>query len=105
MQIEGFTPEPLAQAATSSAPSQARDEAKLQEACKQFETLMLKQMFSQMRKSTGGADGGQNIMGGGGQGEEMFQGMLDEERSKAWAQEGGVGLANILFQQMKSQQL
>ena len=101
MQIEGFTPDPLPKAATSAAPSQAQDEAKLQEACKQFETLFLTQMFAQMRKSGGGSGG----MMGGGQGEEMFQGMLDEERAKSWAQEGGVGLASILFQQMKQQSL
>jgi len=100
MQIEGFTPEPLPKAATSSAPSQAQDEAKLQEACKQFETLFLTQMFAQMRKSAGSS----GVMGGG-KGEEMFQGMLDEERAKNWAQEGGVGLANLLFQQMKQQNL
>ena len=100
MQIEGFSPEPLPKAASAAAPSQARDEAKLQEACQQFETLFLNQMLAQMRKSAG--SGG---MMGGGQGEEMFQGMLDEERAKSWAQEGGVGLASILFQQMKQQNL
>jgi flagellar protein FlgJ len=100
MQIEGFTPEPLPKAATSSAPSQAQDEAKLQEACKQFETLFLTQMFAQMRKSAGSSG-----LTGGGQSEEMFQGMLDEERAKNWSQEGGVGLANLLFQQMKQQNL
>ena len=102
MQIQGFTPEPLAQAATSSAPSSMQEEAKLQEACKEFETLFLNQMFAQMRKCAGSEGGG--LMGGG-QSEEMFQSMLDQERAKSWAQEGGVGLANILFQQMKDQQL
>lgn len=100
MQIEGFTPEPLPKAATSASPSQAQDEAKLKEACQQFETLFLTQMFAQMRKSSNA--GG---LTGGGQGEEMFQGMLDEERAKSWSQDGGVGLASILFQQMKSQNL
>lgn len=102
MQIQGFTPETMAQAATSSAPSKMQEEAKLQDACKEFETLFLNQMFAQMRKCSGSEGGG--LMGGG-QGEEMFQGMLDQERAKSWAQEGGVGLANILFQQMKDQQL
>ena len=45
MQIEGFTPEPLAQAATSSAPSKAQDEAKLREACQQMESVFLNQML------------------------------------------------------------
>ena len=58
--------------------------------------MYLSQMFQQMRKASkaGGAEGG-------GQQEDMFQGMLDNERAKSWAQEGGVGLANLLFQQMK----
>lgn len=99
MQIEGFTPEPLAKAASSPSPSQAQDEAKLMDACKQFETLYLTQMLGQMSKT-----GGSGLMGGG-QGEEMFQGMLNEERAKSMAQDGGIGLANILFQQMKDQQL
>ena len=96
MQIEGLTPDPLPKAAAIG-PSAAHEEAKLQEACKQFETLFLNQMMAQMRKTVGSS----GFMGGG-QTEEMFQGMLDEERAKNWAQEGGVGLANILFQQMKS---
>ncbi|MCR5661259.1 MAG: rod-binding protein, partial [bacterium] len=86
-------------AAVSSAPSQAKNEAELQEACKQFETLFLTKMLSEMNKHSGGG------LIGGGQSEEMFQGMLNEERAKSWAQDGGIGLANILFQQMKDQQL
>ena len=56
-------------------------------------------MFTQMRKASkmGGGEG----MLGNSQGEEMFTGMLDQERAKTWSQEGGVGLANLLFQQMK----
>lgn len=95
MQIEGLNPDPLARAAAKT-PSQARDEAKLQEACQQFETLFLNQMLTQMRKTVGKSD-----FLGGGQSEEMFTSMLDEERAKAWSQDGGVGLAHILFQQMK----
>lgn len=102
MQIEGFTPEPLAQAATASAPSQAQDEAKLKEACQQLESVFLNQMLAQMRKCAGSENGG---LLGGGQGEQMFQGMLDQERAKAWSQDGGVGLASILFEQMKGQQM
>ncbi|MBQ7529273.1 rod-binding protein [bacterium] len=102
MQIEGFTPGSLAQAATSSAPSAAQDETKLREACQQLESVFLNQMLAQMRKCAGGEEGG--LMGGG-QGEQMFSGMLDQERAKAWSENGGVGLASILFEQMKGQQL
>lgn len=98
MHIEGFNPQPLHQAGEST-PGRAREEAKLKEACQQFEQLYLNQMFSQMRKASK-MGGGESLFGGGQQ-EEMFNGMLDQERSKVWSQEGGVGLANILFQQMK----
>ena len=73
MQIEGFNPEPLRQAADKT-PGRAKEETKLKDACQQFEQMYLQQMFT---------------------------GMLDQERAKTWSQEGGVGLANLLFQQMK----
>ena len=93
MQIEGFNPEPLKQAA-QSAPGKAKEEAKLKEACQQFEQLYLTQMFAAMRKCGASSEEG-------GQEKQMFEGMLDQERAKTWAQEGGVGLANLLFQQMR----
>lgn len=96
MFIEGMTPQPLPKETQASAPSEAREEAKLQDACQQFEQLFLTQMMAQMRKTV--PKGG---MFSGGQQEEMFSGMLDQERAKAWSQEGGIGLANMLFQQMK----
>lgn len=95
MFIEGMTPQPLKKEA-QAAPSSRREEAKLQQACSQFEELFLTQMMAQMRKTV--PKGG---MLSGGQQQEMFNGMLDQERAKAWAQEGGIGLANMLFQQMK----
>ena len=99
MQIEGFGSQPLHQAGEHN-PGKAREEAKLKEACQQFEQLYLSQMFAQMRKASkmGGSEGG---MFGQSQEQDMFQGMLDQERAKTWSQEGGVGLANLLFQQMR----
>ncbi|MBI3926731.1 MAG: rod-binding protein [Armatimonadetes bacterium] len=93
--IEGLTPQPIKQEAALS-PSRAAEENKLQEACQQFEALFLTQMMAQMRKTVpqgGLLDGGQQ--------QEMFMGMLDQERAKMWSQEGGIGLANMLFNQMR----
>ena len=98
MQIEGFNPEPL-RSASDKTPGRAKEEAKLKDACQQFEQMYLTQMFTQMRKASK-MGGGESLMGNS-QGEEMFTGMLDQERAKTWSQEGGVGLANLLFQQMK----
>jgi peptidoglycan hydrolase FlgJ len=95
MQIEGFDSQPLRHSSENT-PGRAKEEAKLNQACQQFEEMYLTQMFAQMRKSCKSKDGL-----GGGQQEEMFQGMLDGERAKSWSKEGGVGLANLLYQQMK----
>ena len=32
---------------------------------------------------------------------QQFEEMLDQERAKSWSQEGGVGLASMMFEQMK----
>lgn len=95
MFIEGLTPEPL-KGQVDAAPSHARREARLHHACQAFEQLFLQQMLAQMRKSV--PKGG---MFGNSQQEKMFSGMLDQQRAKIWSQEGGIGLANMLFQQMK----
>lgn len=97
MMIEGMSPfEPSKQAAAG--PGQAKEEAKLGEACQKFEEMFLTQMMKQMRKG-GPKDG----MFGGGQAGKQFEGMLDQERAKSWSQEGGIGLASMLFEQMKKQ--
>lgn len=94
MQIDGLTPNDLGRAAQES-PSRARQEAELRDACQQFESLFLMQMLNQMSKSEG-----KSLFGGGAQG-EMMQSLLNQERARQWAESGGIGLANLLFQQMK----
>lgn len=97
MMIEGMSPMDPRKAAAAG-PSQAGEEKKLTEACQQFEQMFLTQMMKQMRAA--GPKGG---MFGGGQGSEQFADMLDQERAKDWAQNGGIGLASMLFEQMKQQ--
>ncbi len=94
MFIEGFNNMPLQQQA-GLGPSAKKEEAKLEEACQQFEEMFLNQMMSEMRKGAGSGGLGNS------QQTKMFQGMMDQERAKMWAQEGGIGLSNMLFQQMK----
>jgi len=95
MMIEGMFPDPIAKQAAAG-PSQAAEETKLKEACQQFEEMFLTQMMKQMRKTA--PQGG---MFGGSQSEKQFEEMLDQERAKSWSQEGGVGLASMMFEQMK----
>ena len=97
MMIEGMSPlEPSKQAAVG--PGKAKEEAKLQDACQQFEQMFLTQMMKQMRQA--GPKGG---MFGNSQGADQFADMLDQERAKDWSQNGGIGLASMMFEQMKKQ--
>lgn len=79
------------------APSQHKQDLELMKQCKEFESVLINQMFKQMRPKTQDED-----LFGSTKDREMFNSMLDEERSKVWSQEGGMGLANIMFQQMKN---
>lgn len=95
MFIEGMSPLPMNQQAAAG-PSQAAEENKLKEACQQFEEMFLTQMMKQMRKTAPG--GG---LFGGSQSEKQFEEMLDQERAKSWSADGGVGMAQMMFEQMK----
>ncbi|MBT7859918.1 MAG: hypothetical protein HN712_06370 [Gemmatimonadetes bacterium] len=71
----------------------------LREASRQFEAVFLNQMLKAMRETVG--DGGLIEKG---QGEEVFQGMLDEEWSKKLAgRHGSRGLSEILYRQLARQ--
>lgn len=91
MFIEGMSPLPINQQAAAG-PSQAAEEAKLKEACQNFEEMFLTQMMKQMRKSAPGTGGNE---------EKQFAEMLDQERAKQWSADGGVGMAQMMFEQMK----
>lgn len=96
--IQGMSPFNEPSKAAAAGPSKAGEEKQLQEACEQFEEMFLMQMMKEMRKA--GPKGG---MFGDGQGSEQFADMLDQERAKDWSQNGGVGLASMMFEQMKQQ--
>lgn len=71
------------------------DEAQLEKACKDFEAIILNQMFSAMRKTV--PEGGLFEKSFG---EKIYQSMLDEELSKKIAHSKGMGLGELLFQQL-----
>jgi flagellar protein FlgJ len=71
----------------------------LREASRQFEAVFLNQMLKAMRETVG--DGGLIKKS---QGEEVFQGMLDEEWSKSLAgRHGSRGLNEVLYRQLARQ--
>ena len=69
---------------------------KLREACKQFESVFTYEMLKSMRNSIPKCD-----LFSGGQAEEIYQSMLDQELSKNMAGKGSNSIANILYQQLK----
>jgi flagellar protein FlgJ len=72
------------------------EQAKLREACRDFEAIFIKQMLDAMRKTvpkTGLIDGGMA--------EDIFEDMLYDERAKLMAGTGAFGIADILYRQYK----
>ncbi len=70
------------------------EEAKLRDACEGFESVFLQKMWEQMRK---------NVKKEGylhSKDEEAYQSMFDVELSKKMASAGGIGLADMLYEQL-----
>ncbi|WP_058486002.1 rod-binding protein [Defluviitalea phaphyphila] len=76
------------------AKEEKNDEA-LKNACKEFESYFIHQLFKEMRKT---------IQSGGliqkSRAEEIFQDMLDEEYSKNATKGQGIGLSDMLYKQL-----
>jgi len=87
---------PKAQEEIKNLYSTQREEKKLKEACQEYESMFISQLLSTMRKSVPKSD-----IFGDRKNEEMFQDMMDGEVAKTWSKTEGIGLANILYQQMK----
>ncbi len=69
---------------------------RLKEACRQFESIFTYEMLKSMRNSIQKCD-----LFSGGQAEEIYQSMLDQELSKNMAGKGSNSIANVLYQQLK----
>ncbi|MFW5733488.1 MAG: peptidoglycan DD-metalloendopeptidase family protein [Oceanidesulfovibrio sp.] len=72
-------------------------EKELREACEGFESIFINKLWQQMRKSVP-KEGFLHSKE-----EEFYQSMFDQEMSKKIASAGGIGLADILFEQLKQQ--
>ncbi len=84
-------------AASGGERDQARQDAKLKQACQQFEGMMLGLMFKEMRKTVG-----KDALLGGGFGEDIFRGQLDQAIADSASQGGQAGIANLLYQQLSA---
>lgn len=80
---------------TVSSQGLSQDEQKLKETSQEFEAVFISLMLSQMRNNVMKSD-----LFGKGQEEGVWNSMMDQELAKTWAKNDGVGLANLLFQQL-----
>ncbi len=72
-----------------------QDPEKLKEVAQQFEALFIQQMYKEMRKTIP-ADG----LIQRGNAEDIYAQMQDMEAAKVTAQQGGIGLADLMMQQL-----
>ncbi len=72
-------------------------ERELQKACRDFEAVFTYQLLKSMRRTVDKCD-----LFHGGQGEEIYESMLDQELSKDLAGVGSSSLGNLLYQQLRA---
>jgi flagellar protein FlgJ len=83
--------------ASAAASFEGRRLASLEKACNEFEALLLQQMLESMRKTVG-KDG----MLGDDHAGQIVQDMFDDQLARGVAAKGGIGLAALIFDRMKT---
>ena len=73
------------------------EDTQLRRATIEFESFFLNMMFKEMRKTVGN----EHSFLPQSNAERIFNEMLDEERAKAAANAGGIGLADMMYQQLR----
>ena len=69
----------------------------LKETCQEFESLFIEQLLTVMRKAVPKSD-----LLGERREEEMYQSLYDQELAVQMSQQKGLGLADLLFEQLKA---
>ncbi len=77
--------------------SETNRAGKLEQACKDFESLFVSQMMQQMRKTVP-----QDGLLNGGRAEKIYTEMLDSEMAKSISNQRGVGLAAMMYRQLSA---
>lgn len=84
---------------TITPPKANQQTDKLKQACLDFSAIFIKQMLNAMKKTVP-----KSGMMDGGMAEEIFEDMLYDEYAKSMAQTAGFGLAEMMYDQLKSGQ-
>jgi len=73
-----------------------KNDKSLKEATEDFESIFIKMLLDAQDKTIDREDS----LFYGGNGEDIFRGMLNEERSKSMAKSGEFGLAKLMYEQL-----
>jgi peptidoglycan hydrolase FlgJ len=84
--------------ATGAAAVDAARDAKLRRSAQQMEGVFIQQLFKAMRDTVPETD-----IGGGGFGEEIFTGMMDQHVADGAAQRWERGLGGAIYRQLRAQ--
>ncbi len=76
-----------------------KEKEDLKKVSQDFEALFLKKLFDEMDKTVDR----KNSLFDGGNAEEIFRGMLNDERAKSISKSGGIGLADLIYKQLSSE--
>jgi flagellar protein FlgJ len=99
MKIQPHTTESSRRSQSLNSAARPSEDAKLKQACADFEAILLDSMFQSMRKTLSGDD-----MFGKSLGRDLFESMYYTQISKEIASNGnGIGLGEVLYRQLSSQ--
>ncbi|GHU74267.1 hypothetical protein FACS1894188_01990 [Clostridia bacterium] len=79
--------------------AEEQDDVKLKNACEEFEAYFIQTMFKEMRKTVDTSKSYIPMTNA----DNIYRDMLDEEYSKNAAKSGGIGLAAMMYKQMKQE--
>jgi flagellar protein FlgJ len=94
--------ETTAKAATTGSKDKAKDDAALKKECQDFESIFIGMVFKEMRNTIDKSD----IFSDTGETSSAmntYQGMLDDEYSKAMSKRG-IGLADVMYKQLSREE-
>ena len=74
-----------------------KDDAKLKETCQEFESLLIKMMMKEMRKTVPESELLSSSFA-----TDTYQEMFDEEISKAASKGNGIGIADAMYRQISA---
>ena len=99
-QAGGLSPSVAAAAPTAEDKARAQLKKRLQDACEGFEAMLLSIMYKEMRNTVP-----KNQLFGDDNAHDIWQSMLDSAMMEEAAKTGGIGLADVLYQQLEPQVL